>query len=163
MVDLTRNNKINEVRRDHFRVCMASAHTSLFWKKLLAHPKIVALHAAAGGSRRQQAAAGGSVGPINRFAADLQGFSHDVFCQIKSNLTSQISDIISTSLLNFCFLISIVRLYMNEWTGNLSVILFAALLWMNWTVKHEHTRGVRGLAPPGKFEIQVIWKGWKGA
>ena len=119
--------------------------------------------AAAGGSRRQQAAAVGSVGPINRFAADLQGFSHDVFCQIKSNLTSQFSDIISTSLVNFCFLISIVRLYTNEWTGNLSVILFAALLWMNWTVNHEHTRGVRGLAPPGKFEIQVIWKGWKGA
>ena len=61
---------------------------SLFWKKLLAHPKIVAL----------QAAAGGSDGPINRFAADLQGSSHDIFCQIKSILTSQFSDIISTSL-----------------------------------------------------------------
>lgn len=153
MVDLTRNNKINKVRRDHFRVCMASAHTSLFWKKLLAHPQNRSI---ARGSRRQQAAAVGSVGPINRFAADLQGFSHDVFCQIKSNLTSQFSDIISTSLLNFCFLISIVRLYTNEWAGYLCVILFAALLWMNWTVKHEHTRGVRGLAPPGKFEIQVI-------
>ena len=100
-------------------------HTRAFFEKASCAPQNRSI---ARGSRPQQAAAVGSVGPINRFAADLQGFSQDVFCQIKSNLTSQISDIISISLLNFCFLISIVRLYTNEWTGYLSVILFAALL-----------------------------------
>ena len=37
-----------------------------------------------------------------------------------------------------------VRLYTNEWTGNLSVLLFVAFFWVNWTVKHEHTTEVHG-------------------
>ena len=69
----------------------------------------------------------GSVGP-KRFAPDLQGRSHNIFCQIYPNL-SVLPHRFHISSLHFFFLISMVRLYTNEWTGNLSVILFTALVY----------------------------------
>ena len=69
----------------------------------------------------------GRVGP-KRFAADLQGRSHDIFCQIYPNL-SVLQHRFHIPNLHFFFLISMVRLYTNEWTGNLSVILFIALFY----------------------------------
>ena len=96
MVHLTRNNKINEVRRNHKRLLQYAEYGKCthepFLKKASCAPQNRSI---ARSSTRQHAAARG---PINRFAADLQGRSHDNFCQIKSILTSQFSDIISTSL-----------------------------------------------------------------
>ena len=68
----------------------------------------------------------GSVGP-KRFAPDLQGHSHDIFCQIYHNL-SVLPHHFHIPFLHFCFLIRMVRLYTNTRTGNLSVIFFVALL-----------------------------------
>ena len=68
----------------------------------------------------------GSTGP-KRFAPDLQGHSHDIFCQIYSNILV-LPQHFHIPCLHFCFLISMMRLYMNAWTGNLSVIFFVALL-----------------------------------
>ena len=70
----------------------------------------------------------GSVGPTKRFAPDFQGRSHDIFCQIYPNLSILDSPTFYIPCLHFCFLISMVRLYANEWTGNLSVILVVAFL-----------------------------------
>ena len=68
----------------------------------------------------------GSVGP-KRFAPDLQGHSHDIFCQIYHKL-SVLPHHFHIPYLHFCFLIRMVRLYTNARTGNLSVIFFVALL-----------------------------------
>ena len=66
------------------------------------------------------------IGP-KRFALDLQGHSHDIFCQIYHNL-SVLPHNFHIPSLHFCFLIRMVRLCMNERTDNLSLIFFVALL-----------------------------------
>ena len=83
-----------------------------FLKKLFANSKIVALHAA---------------------ALDLQRALHLTFGGVamiffaKSILTLG-SPSFHIPCLRFCFLISMVSLYTNKWTGNLSVILYVAFL-----------------------------------
>ena len=89
-------------------------HTRAFPKKLIAYTKIVALHAAALGLRDLHLTYNG-------------GDMIIIFCQVYQNL-SVIPHHFHIPCLHFCFLISMVRLRMNEWTGNLPVILFVALL-----------------------------------
>ena len=48
------------------------------------------------------------------------------------------------------------RLYAIEWTGNLYVILFEALLLGELNGEAWTYQGGPGHAPPGKFEIKVI-------
>ena len=74
-----------------------------FLKKVIAHTTIVALHEAAL--------------DLRDLHLTLQGCSHDIFCQIYSNL-SVLPHHFLIPCLHFCFLISMVRLYTNEWTGN---------------------------------------------
>ena len=77
-------------------------------------------------TNQNRSIARGSVGP-ERLAPDSQGRSHDIFCQIYPNL-SVLPHHFHIPSLHFFFLISMVKLYTNEWTGNLSLILFTALL-----------------------------------
>ena len=84
-----------------------------FLKMVFAHTKIVALHAAALGLQRV-------------FYLTFRGITMIFFA--KSILTSQFAHFPHPSCLHVCFLISTVRLCTNEWTGNLSVILFVAFL-----------------------------------
>ena len=102
-------NKISCFLRDQPGCRVWKVHTSLFWKKLSAHTKIVALHAAALGLR------------------DIHLTYRGVACQIYPNL-SVLPHHFHIPCLHFCFLIYMVRLYTNEWTGKFSVILFVALL-----------------------------------
>ena len=96
-------------------VCRASqVHTRAFPKKLIAYTKIVALHAAALGLRDLH---------LTYRGVDMI----IIFCQVYHNL-SVIPHHFHIPCLHFCFLISMVRLRTNEWTGNLPVILFVALL-----------------------------------
>ena len=99
---------------DHGQVCKAwQANTQAFFKKAYC-------------AHWNHSIVRSSVGP-KRFAPDLQGYSHDIFCQIYPNL-SVLQHHFQIPCLHFCFLISMVRIYMNEGTGNLTVILFVALL-----------------------------------
>ena len=88
----------------------------------------------------------GSVGP-KRF--DLQGHSHDFFCQIYHNL-SVLPHHFHIPCLHFCFLIRMVRLYTNTRTGNLSVIFFVALL-LSELNGEEWTYWGPGAFSPGKI------------
>ena len=77
-------------------------------------------------AHQNRSIARGSVGP-ERLAPDSQGRSHDIFCQTYPKL-SVVPHHFHIPSLYFFFLISMVRLYTNEWPGNLSLILFTALL-----------------------------------
>ena len=86
-----------------------------FLKMLIAHTKIiVALHAAALGLRDLHLTYRGIAMII-------------ILCQIYPNLLV-LRQHFHIPCLHFCFLISMMRLYMNAWTGNLSVFFFVALL-----------------------------------
>ena len=86
-----------------------------FLKKLIAYTKIVALHVAALGLR--------DLHLIYR-GVDITM----IFCQVYHNLSVLPHHFHIPRFIHFCFLISMVRLCTNEWTGNLPVILFVAFL-----------------------------------
>ena len=76
-------------------------------------------------AHQNRSIARGSVG--REICTWLTGALHDIFGQIYPSL-SVLPHHFHIPCLHFCFLISMVRLYSNEWTGNLSVLLFVALL-----------------------------------
>ena len=82
-------------------------HEPSVLKKLIAHTKIVTLHAAALGLRDLH--------------LTYRGVAMIFFCQIYPSL-SVLPYHFHIPNLHFFFLISMVKLYTNEWTGNLSVI-----------------------------------------
>ena len=55
-----------------------------------------------------------------------------------------------------------MRLYTNEWTCNLSVISFVALLLNELTVKLEHTRGSGGMLPRENLKFRSSKTDGKG-
>ena len=116
---------------------MVSGHTDLFKKAYCAH--------------QNRSIERGSVGP--EICTWLTGALHDIFGQIYPNL-SVLPHHFHIPCLHFCFLMSMVRLYSNEWTGNLSVLLFVALLLSELNGEAWTYQGCPGgPVPPGKFEI----------
>ena len=113
-------------------------HTRAFFKKAYC-------------AHQNRSIACGSVGPIKRFAPDvIQGRSQDIFGQIYPNL-SALPHHFRIPCLHFCFLISMVRLYPNEWIGNLSVISFVALLSSELNGSAWTYLGGAGACSPGKI------------
>ena len=116
---------------------VVSGHTDLFKKAYCAH--------------QNRSIERGSVGP--EICTWLTGALHDIFGQIYPNL-SVLPHHFHIPCLHFCFLMSMVRLYSNEWTGNLSVLLFVALLLSELNGEAWTYQGCPGgPVPPGKFEI----------
>ena len=102
-------------------------------------------------AHQNRSIARGSVGP--EICTWVTGALHDIFGQIYPNL-SVLPHHFHIPCLHFCFLISMVRLYSNEWTGNLSVLLFVALLLSELNGEAWTYQGCPGgHVPPGKFEI----------